>query len=139
VVPKEVSPEKQSASRSKANRGFQFSVSAPPGEQEDLTSALKKGGSGVAVRHVRLKRGVADVLKELVGAAPIFLQVAADSLTCIDFLVAYVRSLPKDRSAKIRLVIGDNHLDLTTQDASAIKEAIHGFFAASNRPSPREK
>ncbi len=106
---------------------FHFVVSAPSSEREQLTSLLLSAGSDVSVRPIRSKRGVADAVGALVAASPILLQVSANALICVDYLITYVRALPKRRSTQMRVVIGGNTLDLTTSEPSVVKDAIRAF------------
>jgi hypothetical protein len=127
------------AREKKGAGAFRFVLAAPANEQNQLTSAMRKADGSVTVRPIRLKRGIAEVIKELAAAAPILLQVAADSLTCVDFLMTYVRGLPRERSATIRIVIGKNKLDLSTSEPSIVKEAIREFCRETKAPSPGRK
>lgn len=119
-------------------RAYRFVVSVPSADEGAATSALN-ADPDAKVRRVRGKRGIAEAVGSLVAVAPLLLEVTANSLTCIEYLATFARTLPKRRAAECRIMIGDSSFVLSTTDPAIVKEAISEFCRGVKQSAGRKR
>jgi len=85
----------------------------------------------ITCRGVRLQEDVAGIPDHVAATIAIVIQVAANTLTCIDHLKAYAASLIKRkgpaRKTYVRIKTDRKRLDLATTDPEIVKATLKEF------------